>query len=135
VYKVGQTDFYRTGGYSLISLPAKKTMSDDKDIPEGFKAYEEGKHRRYNPLFAVNGGAFAVTKVFAQQKAYVLGNLTLHQLGIGMSLFTVVMVLDIFMFGQKMRRNHLPDAFGWQGKSVLIGIGLLIALGWILVAR
>jgi len=110
-------------------------MTDHKDISESFRAYEEGKHRRYNLLFAVNGGAFAVAKLFAQQKACVLGNLTLPQLGIGMTFFTIVLVLDIFMFGQKMRNNYLPNAFGWQGKSVLIGIGLLIALGWIQVAR
>jgi hypothetical protein len=88
-------------------------MSDQKEISESFKAYEKGKHRRYNLLFAVNGGAFAVAKLFAQQKAWVLGSLTLPQLGIGMTLFTIVMVLDIFMFGQKMRRDHLPQAFGW----------------------
>jgi hypothetical protein len=45
------------------------------------------------------------------------------------------MVLDIFMFGQKMRKNYLREAFRWQGKSVLIGIGLLICLGWIQVVR
>ena len=28
-----------------------------------------------------------------------------------MTLFTVVMVLDLFMFGQKTRRNHLRGAF------------------------
>jgi hypothetical protein len=61
----------------------------------------------------------------------VLGNLTLGQLGIGMALFTIVMVLDIFMFGQNMRKNYLPNALGLQGKSVLIVIGLLICLGWI----
>jgi hypothetical protein len=110
-------------------------MADPKDIPESFKAYEEGKHRRYNLLFAVNGGAFAVARLFVEKRAGVLGDLTLRELGIGMAVFTIVTVLDIFMFGQKIRKNYLPDAFGWQGKSVLIGIGLLICLGWIQVAR
>jgi hypothetical protein len=64
-----------------------------------------------NLLVAANGGAFAVAKGFAQRKAYELGNLALQQLGIGMTLFTVVMVLDLFMFGQKTRRNHLRGAF------------------------
>jgi hypothetical protein len=110
-------------------------MAGSQDIPESFKAYEEGKHRRYNLLFAVNGGAFAIAKVFAQEKIRVVGNLTLRQLGIGMTLFTMIMVVDIFMFGQNMRRNYLPNAFGWQGKAVLIGIGLLICRAWILVGR
>jgi hypothetical protein len=44
-------------------------MPEEKKIPESFKAYEDGKHRRYNLLFAVNGGAFAVAKLFADEKA------------------------------------------------------------------
>lgn len=104
-------------------------------IPESFKAYEDGKHRRYELLFAVNGGAFAVAKLFLDENAQsVLGNLTLQQLSIGMNLFSIVMVADIFMFGEKMRKKFLPDAFGWQGKMVLLLIGFLISAGWLLVA-
>lgn len=110
-------------------------MSEEKKIPESFKAYEDGKHRRYNLLFAVNGGAFGIAKLFADDKAAaVLGNLTLRQLCFGMILFTIVMITDIFMFGEKMRTTFLPDAFGWQGKTVLILIGFLICAGWFLVA-
>lgn len=109
-------------------------MSEKKEIPESFKAYEDGKHRRYNLLFAVSGGAFAVVKLFADDKAAaVLGNLTLCQLSFGMILFTIVMVTDIFMFGQKMRTTFLPDAFGWQGKTVLLLIGFQICAGWFLI--
>ena len=116
-------------------------MPEETKIPEGFKAYEDGKHRRYGLLFAVNGGAFAVAKLFSDAKlladpttASVLGRLTLRQLSVGMILFTIVMVLDIFMFGQKMRRKYLPGAFGWQGKAVLLLLGVLICAGWLLVA-
>lgn len=109
-------------------------MSEVK-IPESFRAYEDGKHRRYNLLFSVNGGAFAVAKLFAGDKAVAgLGNLTLHQLSLGMILITIVMIVDIFMFGQKMRTTYLPDAFGWQGKTVLVVIGIVICTGWFLVA-
>lgn len=110
-------------------------MPEEKKIPESFKAYEDGKHRRYNLLFALNGGAFVVAKLFADEKsAALLGNLTLRQLCFGTILFTIVMVTDIFMFGEKMRTTFLPDAFGWQGKTVLILIGFLICAGWFLVA-
>jgi hypothetical protein len=51
-----------------------------------------------------------------------------------MALFTIVMSMDIFMFGQKMRTIYLPDTFGWQGKTVLVLIGALICSGWVLVA-
>lgn len=109
-------------------------MSSEKKVPESFSAYEDGKHRRYQLLFAVNGGAFAVAKLFASQEtSRILGSLTLRQLSIGMILFTVVMTVDIFMFGTKMRKKYLPDDFGWQGKAVLILIGLIICVGWLLV--
>jgi len=110
-------------------------MSEDKNVPESFRAYEDGKHRRYSLLFAVNGGAFAVAKLFADSKAVsVLGNLSLRELSVGMILFTVVMTLDIFMFGEKMRTTYSLDAFSWQGRTVLAVIGFLICAGWFLVA-
>lgn len=110
-------------------------MAADKAVPESFKAYEDGKHRRYNLLFAVNGGAFAVAKLFASPgTATLLGNLTLRQLSFGMILFTIVMTVDIYLFGEKMRKSYMRDAFGLQGKSVLVLIGLLICAGWFLVA-
>jgi purine-cytosine permease-like protein len=92
-------------------------------------------------LFAVNGGAFAVAKLFADPKflcdgkiAPILGGLSLGRLSFGMILFTIVMVLDVFMFGEKMRKAYLPGAFGWPGKIVLLAIGMLICIGWFLVA-
>jgi len=51
-----------------------------------------------------------------------------------MILFTIVMVMDIFMFGEKMRKTYLPEAFGWQGKTVLVLLGFLVCAGWFLVA-
>jgi hypothetical protein len=110
-------------------------MSEKPNIPDIFTAYEEGKHRRYSLLFAVNGGAFAVAKLFADppEQSVVLGNLRLWQLSLGMTLFTIVMVSDIFMFGQNMRKE-MPELFGWQGKLVLTLLGLLISVGWTLVS-
>jgi hypothetical protein len=114
-------------------------MAEEKKVPdsfdaETFKAYEDGKHRRYELLFAVNGGAFAVAKfLVGKDAAVVLGSLTLRQLSIGMVLFTAFMTADIFAFGQKMRR-YLPGAFTWEGKTVLILMGSLICAGWVSVA-
>ena len=110
-------------------------MSEEKKVPESFKAYEDGKHRRYQLLFSVNGGAFVIAKFIAEKDPpRVVGNLTLHQLSIGMMLFTAVMIVDIFMFGEKMRKRYLPDEFGWQGKIVLTMIGIIICLAWYLAA-
>jgi membrane protein implicated in regulation of membrane protease activity len=135
-------------------------MAEELKIPDVFKAYEEGKHRRYNLLFAVNGGAFAVAQLFFEtadsavldrevlvhtflgdltaRNTSLLGNLQLWQLSLGMALFTIVMILDIFIFGERMRkeseREKGPELFGRQGKLVLISIGLLIVTGWTLVS-
>lgn len=100
---------------------------------ESFNFYEDGKHRRYQLLFGVNGGAFAIAKLFVDEEAVrLLGNLTLSQLAIGMIFFTIVMTADIFMFGEKMR-GHLNSLFGKQGKIVLLSIGFLICAGWFFV--
>lgn len=96
--------------------------------------YESGKHRRYGLLFAVNGGAFAVAKLLTGEPGkagVVLGALTLPELAIGMTLFTILMVVDIYFFGLKMKKR-LPDDFGPIGKLVLISIGALLCAGWLL---
>lgn len=107
----------------------------DLTYKDAFDLYETGKHRRYGLLFSVNGGAFAIVKLLAgesEKGPIVLGYLKLPQLAIGMVLFTIVMVADIFMFGEKMRADVLPGAFGWQGKLVLILLGFLLCAGWLL---
>jgi hypothetical protein len=100
------------------------------------RLYEDGKHRRYTLLFSVNGGAFAVAKLFSDQDAAtVLGHLTILQMSIGMILFTAVMVVDIFKFGMKMRGyRDEDDVFERWGQAVLLLIGLLICAGWALVS-
>jgi hypothetical protein len=116
------------------------SMSEEGNIPDIFRAYEEGKHRRYNLLFAVNGGAFAVAQLFFEtaDSTDLLGELQLWQLSLGMALFTIVMILDIFIFGERMRkdseREKGPELFSRQGKLVLISIGSLIVAGWTLVS-
>lgn len=105
-------------------------------LKEAFELYENGKHRRYSLLFAVNGGAFAIAKLLLAEPGkpgVVLGNLMLSELSIGMALFTALMVIDIFVFGQKMRQAYLPTAFGLPGKLVLLALGMLQCAGWLLV--
>jgi hypothetical protein len=122
-------------------------MRHGKQLPETFKDYEDGKHRRYALLFSVNGGAFAVAKLLADAKvsaSAVLGALTLQHLSVGMILFTALMTFDIFLFGRNLRSTLPRDAFekdgrtvtifGTPGKCVLVLIGLLICAGWYLVA-
>jgi hypothetical protein len=111
-----------------------------------FTEYENGKHRRYSVLFSVNGGAFAIAQLLqksAPDGSWKVGHLTLHKLSWGLCLFTIVMVFDIYKFGEKMRKiqeqilkqmhEHdptLPQLFGRPGKVVLLAIGVLICAGW-----
>jgi hypothetical protein len=114
----------------------KADMPTGLSPKEAFELYENGKHRRYGLLFSVNGGAFAIAKLLvgqAEGHRAVLGALNLSELSAGMALFTIIMVADIFAFGQKMREDYLPDDFGWYGKAVLISIGILLFAGWLLV--
>lgn len=103
------------------------------------KLYEDGKHRRYELLFAVNGGAFAIAKIMSDSSHnHILGRLSLSELSIGMAIFTAVMTYDIYSFGRKMReqlqerlcKKHV-GMFSREGKAVLLLIGLLIIVGWI----
>jgi len=113
-------------------------MSGDISLKDKLSLYEDGKHRRYTLLFSVNGGAFAIAKLLvgAEGKpAIVLGQLTLPELSWGMILFTIIMVADIYAFGDKMRKDFSLKVFASIGKLVLISIGLLICGGWFLVAH
>jgi hypothetical protein len=132
----------RDGLEQTDSANTEGTMSERK-APESFKTYEDGKHRRYQLLFSVNGGAFAVAKLLGDKDlSGIAGHLTLSRLSIGMLLFTLVMVTDIFAFGEKMRKfmggNEKPPpdslgVFGPPGKVVLLLLGALICAGWILI--
>ena len=105
-------------------------------LKEAHDLYENGKHRRYSLLFAVNGGAFAIAKLLvgdSSKPGIVLGSLALHDLSIGMALFTALMVWDIYVFGHNMRISYLPKAFQWQGQAVLVALGALQFIGWLLV--
>ena len=109
-------------------------MAGPTQIPDAaFKLYEDGKHRRYTLLFAVNGGGFAIAKLLLEPTRD-FGQLTRTKLALGMILFTLVMSADIFMFGEKMRTSYLPDAFGLPGKTVLLLLAALLCAGWALAA-
>jgi hypothetical protein len=117
------------------------------DSIAAMNAYIDGKMKRYNLLWAVNGGAFAVARLLprgeqaaaagaAADQGAVLGGLSLGALALGASLFTFVMCADIWMFGQMMRDKYFggTTVFGTPGRFVLGMIGALIVTGWLLAA-
>jgi hypothetical protein len=104
----------------------------EKDIIE---IYEEGKHRRYGLLFAVNGAAFAIGKLLTgdpKSGPVVLGGMTVETLALAMILFSMIMTFDIYKFGERMKKLD-RDLFQWPGQLVLAAFLILLAGGWSIV--
>jgi hypothetical protein len=109
--------------------------------PDVFKFYEDGKSRRYNLLFAVNGGVLAIAEFFPNPGGAFLAELTLRQVAVGMVAFTILMGIDIWVFGVRMREaGHDTRAradrgiFSWWGRGVLAMICALLVLAWLVIA-
>ena len=110
-------------------------LETDPQKLDGMRTYIDGKMRRYSLLFSVNGGALAIAKLMADDNtASLLGRLTVKHLAVGAMIFTTVIVIDIWLFGEMMRVNFLGDlAFRTAGKVILILLGVLIISGWLFV--
>jgi hypothetical protein len=115
-------------------LPANQMST--KDVLDKLNLYIDGKMNRYKLLFGVNGGAFAIVQLLADQSKPLVGRLTLPGLATGAIAFTAVMTVDIWMWGQLMRREGLVGelAFRLVGKAILLLIAGLVISGWTLVA-
>ena len=118
-----------------------KAQSKLGDYPEIFKLYEDGKSRRYNLLFAVNGGVLAIATGFPNQDGTLLTGLSLQTVAIGMVIFTILMAVDIWIFGIRMRENGDDTGagaqrgiFSWWGRGVLAAICALMIIAWLTVA-
>jgi hypothetical protein len=105
---------------------------------DAFKIYEDGKHRHYSLLFAVNGGAAALASLYQKDG---LGALGPKALATGVVIFTILMGYDIWIFGQRMREAVGEDTGGANrgifsriGKVVLSVCCALLAIGWMMVA-
>jgi hypothetical protein len=124
------------GKYLEHPKPPPGAQTSGKDILEKYGVYMDGKMKRYSLLFGVNGGAFAIVQLLADQSKTLPGQLTLPKLAVGAILFTAVMVADIWQWGQLMRRAEFVGemAFTHIGKAILLSIGALIISGWVLAA-
>ena len=112
-------------------------LDNDKDKLDGLRTYIDGKMRRYTLLFSVNGGAFAIAKLMigtsTSCNAVLLGSLKLWHLALGSIIFTILIVLDNFLFAQRMKTQFLGKlAFNAPGKMILLLIGVLIISAWLL---
>ena len=94
---------------TLEPVPFTHTVRDDGldlTLPAGFKEYEDGKHRRYELLLKVNGAAFAIAALAfkTDTKAFIENVICLSTLALGMALLAIVMAVDIFNFGWRMKQ-------------------------------
>lgn len=114
-------------------------LKNDTDVLTALSTYIDGKMKRYSLMFAVNGGAFAVAKLMAEagkgRETVLLGQLKLWHLALGAILFTILIVVDIYLFAQMMKKKFLADsAFNLPGKLILFSLGVLLVSAWALVA-
>jgi hypothetical protein len=113
----------------LVANDQKMTLN------EVYKLYEDGKHRRYTLLFAVNGGAFAIVSFLLKGDAKQTALPLLTWIGMVMALFSAVMTFDIDEFGKKLRGlGGSLDLFGGRGRAVLWLVGLALAAAWLAAA-
>ena len=114
--------------------------TDDTDSPrrlDALRTYIDGKMKRYNLLFAVNGGAFAIAKLGSDNQA-TIGNLDLLKLAVGAIIFTIVLTADIWLWAQQMKETHLrgeTHTFSLAGKTVVLLLSSLLILAWALAAE
>jgi hypothetical protein len=104
---------------------------------DGLSLYSSGQMKRYYLLFAVNGGAFAIAKLFGESEPQaVVGGLSLQALAIGCILFTALMWRDIYAFGELLRTQFFDgrDVFQEGAKLILACLCVLLILGWLLAA-
>jgi ketosteroid isomerase-like protein len=129
-----QQDGWVCVNWQVTELKNREAATRDRITED--QLYEDGKHRRYSLMFAVNGGAFAVARLLTgsgETPALVVGSLRLEQLAVGMALFTTIMAIDIDAFGRRMKEKD-RDLYKGIGVFVLLAIGSLTVAGWMLAA-
>ena len=106
----------------------------EKGNLQALNTYIDGKIKRYNLMFAVNGGAFALAKLLDAKEGRILGQLTPKHLAIGAIAFTFLMWFDIWLWGENMRVGYFngKEVFQWRGKAILSLLASLLIIGWLL---
>lgn len=102
------------------------------NLNDPLELYENGKHRRYGLLLAVNSGAFAIVRFLlgeSGKSSIVLDDLTLQELAIVMAILNAIMVWSIYVFGDNMHNTHISKS---QDKAVIIVLGALLFTAWLL---
>jgi hypothetical protein len=125
--------------------PPRKQLGADEDVIDVstdkekqaqielnvLQTYIDGKLKRLNLLFLVNGGAFAIVELSVGDNSELI---PMKALATGAIVFTTVMVCDTWLWAQMMKDRFLGSlGFGYPGKVILFVLGLLITVGWLLL--
>ena len=123
-----------TAGPYTVRSGDKKVIriTEDLTLRIGDNAHGFVRVSEWSAAVTDDGGAFAVAKIL-KSESNVLGGLSLKELSIGMALFSAVMVVDVFAFGLRSKREPIPNVFNGVGQAVVILLGALICVGWLLV--
>jgi hypothetical protein len=76
-----------------------KLLKSPQEKLDGMTTYIDGKMKRLNLLFAVNGGAFILAKLIFEKGA--INHLTLKALASGAIIFTILMTIDTWRWGER----------------------------------
>jgi hypothetical protein len=98
-------------------------MTDGQWSGPTFPEYEAGKKRRYELLFAVNGGAFALGQFLLQNPQFEIGR---AEFAAALVVFNLAMFADIYAFGRR------ASFFKLVGKAVLFVLSWMLVAVWIL---
>jgi hypothetical protein len=119
-----------------LTLPEKLPEDRRGPLLARVDSYLEGKMKRYTLLYGVNGGIFAIGKLIqsGELAKFALGGLDHRTLAVGAILFTALMMYDIWLWGDLMRREFIGRlGFTRAGRAILLSIGGLLICGWALV--
>jgi hypothetical protein len=87
-------------------------LESDSQKLDALRTYIDGKMRRYGLLFSVNGGALAIAKLMADANtATLLGGLRITHVAVWAIIFTIVMVIDTWLFARMMKSKFLALPF------------------------
>ncbi len=116
-------------------------MKDIDQFLKGMDTYINGKMKRYNLLFAVNGGAFGLAKLMSEDDHQILGGLNLSHISFGAILFSLIMTFDIWIFAKNFKKALVAvdpafqgQMFGIYGKIILLLLCALLVSAWLLAA-
>ena len=110
-------------------------MAGDTQNLQALSTYLDGKIKRYNLMFAVNGGIFALARIITSAPSEnPLGKIRLTHLAIGAIAFTSIMWFDVWIWGENMRLTYFDgkQVFQTRGKVIVSLLAALLIGGWLL---